>query len=85
MIKSVLIASIAFLPLAGCLYGPPPQTPVQTCSGYGYKNGTSDFRNCVAEESRLQKEIASNRSIARRNRARDNFNNSWYCRQGGCN
>ena len=84
MIKPIVIASIALLPVAACGSRTPPQTPVQACSGYGYKSGTADFRKCVADESRLQKEIASNRSIARRNRAADNFRNSWYCKQGGC-
>ena len=85
MIRSILIVSVVFFPLTACLGSAPQQSPVSTCSGYGYKYGSSDFRNCVAEESRLQKQISSDRGIARRKRAQDNFQNSWYCKQGGCN
>jgi hypothetical protein len=56
--RKILIVA-ALLPLAGCMSG--PATPAQmaqmqaTCSGYGYRQGTDAFADCVArmDQSRL--------------------------------
>ena len=85
MVKSFLIVGLMSLPLVACLGSTPQKSPAATCADYGYQSGSSEFRNCVAEETRLQKKIQSDRSIARKKRAQDNFKNSWYCKQGGCN
>ena len=86
MHKFIVPVSI-ILSLGGCGgYGAyESSTPVSRCNDYGYEQGTKDFRDCVADESRNDRAIAQQARDARRariqrlNRQNGLCTGSLYC------